>query len=291
MIVKVGELFGLHALALEDVVHVHQRAKVEEYDNHLFVVARMVSMNERVCTEQLSLFLGKNFVVTFQERVGDCFEPVRGRIRSRRQAPIRDFQADYLAYALLDAIVDAYFPILDEYGQRLDLVEDEIAQDTSTNMMERIHDLRSDVRVLSRAVWPQREVVRKLLDEHGHLISAETRVYLRDLYDHTIQIVELLETYRESCADLRDFYMSAVSNRMNEIMKVLTIIATIFIPLSFIAGVYGMNFDEDVSRWNMPELRSPYGYPAVLGLMSACAVGMLFFFRRKGWIGHRSNEG
>jgi len=288
VVLKIGELFGLHELALEDVVHVHQRPKIEEYDSHLFIVARMVHLNERASTEQLSLFVGKNFVVTFQEYAGDCFEILRERIRSSEKLPVRNSNADYLAYALLDATVDAYFSVLDEYGQRLDALEDELSVHSSTEMLGRIHDLRTDVRVLSRAIWPQRENVHKLLNEHNQLISSETEIYLRDLYDHTVQIVELLATYREACADLRDFYMSVVSNRMNEVMKVLTIIATIFIPLSFIAGVYGMNFDVHASGWNMPELSWSFGYPAVLGFMASCAGGMLLFFRSKGWIGRRS---
>ncbi|MBW3542447.1 MAG: magnesium/cobalt transporter CorA [Planctomycetes bacterium] len=281
-----GEKFGLHPLALEDVVNVHQRAKVEEYDERLFIVARMVAIEERVETEQISMFLGKNFVLTFQERPGDCLEPVRARVRKARSG-IRADGIDYLAYALIDAIVDGYFPVLEEFGGRVDALEDDVARRETEDVVARIHQLRSDLLVVRRSIWPHREAVNALLRDRHPLFSDRTRLYLRDCYDHTVQIIDVTENYRDMCSDLRDFHFSQLSIRQNEVMKVLTIIATIFIPLGFIAGVYGMNFDTDVSPWNMPELEWFYGYPFALALMAAVAGIMLIFFRRRGWLGGR----
>ncbi len=278
-----GEIFQLHPLALEDVVNTHQRPKLEDYGHHLFLVARMLQSEGRADTEQVSLFLGKNFVLTFQEKPGDCLEPIRKRIRNGK-GRVRDSGADYLAYALLDAVVDAYFPILEQYGEWLDTVDDEVSAHATRETVGQIHILRGDLLLLRRAIWPLRDVVGELRRESHPLISEETRVYLRDCHDHTIQVIELLGTYREMCSDLREYYLSTVSNRMNEVMKVLTVIATIFIPLSFIAGVYGMNFDPSVSPWNMPELRWHYGYPFALGLMAAVTLGLLYFFWRRGWL-------
>ena len=281
---NIGALFGFHRLALEDVVHVHQRPKVEDFDDYLFIVARMPATTIPFAIEQLSMFVGKNYIVTWQESPGDCFGMVRERLQSPGR-PIRNTNADYLAYALLDAIVDAYFPVLEEYGRRIDLLDDLVSRSTDPDCMDQIHTVRADVRGLLRAAWPHRELVRRLSESQNELISEDTRTHLRDIYDHTLQILDLLESYRESCADLREFYMSAVSNRMNEVMKLLTIIATIFIPLSFIAGVYGMNFDPQASPWAMPELRSYWGYPATLAVMVVGGLGMLTYFWRKGWIG------
>ncbi|MBC8873879.1 MAG: magnesium/cobalt transporter CorA [Planctomycetes bacterium] len=280
---RLGELLGLHALALEDVVNAHQRAKVEPYDSHLFVVARMTRMMEHLETEQISLFVGSNYVLTFQERHGDCLDPVRERIR-KSSGKIRNAGADYLTYALLDAVIDSYFPVLDQFADHLEELEDEVAAGRSADVTARIHAVRNDLLVLRRSIRPHREALNELVRDDNPLIADETRVFLRDCYDHTVQLMDLLEVYREMCADLRDYYLSIVSNRMNEVMKVLTIIATIFIPLGFIAGLYGMNFDTD-SPWNMPELRWPFGYAFALALMLGVAATLLFFFRRKGWIG------
>jgi magnesium transporter len=301
VIKRIGELFQIHRLALEDVVNVHQRAKVESYENHIFVVARMVYMKDassnpentaapnymQLGTEQLSMFLGEGFVLTWQERPGDCFDPIRDRLHVSGR-PIRKSGPDYLAYALLDAVIDAYFPVLDAYGQRLDNLDDAVGKDVSPEIMAEIHDVNGDLRGLRRIAWPHRDALRELRDEHGDLVADQTRVYLRDACDHMIHVLDILESYRETCTDLRDYYLSAVSNRMNEIMKVLTITATIFIPLSFIAGIYGMNFDWQVSPYNMPELRWAFGYPLALAFMGATAAGMLLFFWRKGWIGFSS---
>ncbi len=280
-----GEVFGLHRLALEDVINVHQRPKVEQYGEYYFIVTRMVRLSEHLETEQLSLFLGKNFVLTFQEgQPGDCLDLIRERIRQKR-GRIREAGLDYLAYALLDAIVDCYFPILEEYGERLEAFEDEILSRPYGDVVARIHEIKRNLLTLRRAIWPQRETFNALLREETPFVTHETRLYLRDCYDHVSQLIDLIETYRELGSDLTDVYLSSISNRTNEIMRVLTVIATIFIPLTFIAGVYGMNFNPSASPWNMPELNWFWGYPFSLALMAAVALGQLIFFRRRGWLG------
>jgi magnesium transporter len=279
-----GEIFALHGLALEDVIDVHQRPKVEEYGQYLYLVARMAVAGDQLETDQFSLFLSPHFVLSFDEHPGDCFDPVRERIRHKR-GRMRDAGADYLAYALLDAIVDAYFPILEEYGERLDMLEDEVVAQPDHNIVARIHEVKRDLLTLRRAIWPQREAMNVLLRDITPLITDETRVYLRDCYDHTVQLMDLVETYRELGADLMDVYLSSVSNRTNEVMRVLTVIAVIFIPLTFIAGVYGMNFNPETSPWNMPELNWYWGYPFSLALMALIVIGQLAFFWRRGWLG------
>jgi magnesium transporter len=281
---QLGEIFDIHKLALEDVVTVHQRPKVELYDGRLFIILRTVEEGEKVESEQFSIFLGKNFVLTFQERPGDCLDPVRDRIRSGR-GRIRQVGPDYLAYALLDAIVDHYFPLLEHFGDRLEALEDEILANPDSSTVAHVHDMKRDLRILRGAAWPLRDVMNSLLRDTSALVTDDTRVYLRDCYDHTIQILDILEVRRELCSDLTDLYVSRLSHRMNEIMKVLTIIATIFIPLSFVAALYGMNFDPDQSPWNMPELRWHWGYPFALAVMAAVAGVLLFYFHRRGWIG------
>ncbi len=280
-----GEVFGLHRLALEDVLSVHQRPKIEQYGEYYFIVTRMVRLGEHLETEQLSLFLGKNFILTFQEgRPGDYLNLIRERIR-QKGGRIREAGLDYLAYALLDAIVDCYFPILEEYGERLEAFEDEILTRPYGDTVARIHEIKRNLLTLRRAIWPQRETFNTLLRDELPLVTSETRLYLRDCYDHVTQLIDLIETYRELGADLIDVYLSSISNRTNEIMRVLTVISTIFIPLTFIAGVYGMNFNSSASPWNMPELNWFWGYPLSLALMAAVALGQLIFFRRRGWLG------
>lgn len=281
---EVGEVFGLHGLALEDVADVPQRAKVEDYEGHLFVVARMTGHESPGVTEQLSLFLGDGVVLTFQEREGDPLDPVRERIR-RGSGRIRHMGADYLAYAVLDAVVDYYFPVLEGYADRLDELEEEILASCSRETMGRLHSLKRELVGLRRAIWPMRDMVNSLLRDDHPRVSDTTRVFLRDLYDHTVQAIDLVETCRDLAASLTDLYLSTTSNRMNEIMKVLTMFSALFIPLSFIAGVYGMNFDTGRSPLNMPELHWYWGYPFALSLMAAFAVGLLLYFRRKGWVG------
>jgi len=286
----IGKAFGLHPLALEDVVHVPQRAKVEQYAETLFIVTRMAMLAEHLDTEQVSLFLGKGFVLSFQERAGDCLDPVRDRIR-KGMGRIRKADADYLAYAILDAVVDGYFPVLEQYGEHLEALEEEIAGRPEPSMIGRIHDAKRDLLALRRAIWPQREALNALLREELDLIGETTRVYLRDCYDHAVQIIDMVETFREIASGLLDAYHTNISNRMNEIMKVLTIIATIFIPLGFLAGIWGMNFNADKSFWNMPLLSQPWGYRFALGLMLTIAVVMLVLFWRKGWLGSPPAEG
>jgi magnesium transporter len=284
---EIGQRFELHRLALEDVVNTHQRAKVEQYDKHLFIVLRMALIADHLETEQLSLFLGKGFVLTFQEgHPGDCFDPVRQRIR-KGGGRLRSAGSDYLAYALLDGVIDAYFPILEAYGEALEHLEDDLLVRPDEELVARIHEVKRDLLTLRRAIWPLRDAIGALLREENPLVRPETVPYLRDCYDHTVQIVDLVETYRELASGFMDVYLSSVSNRMNEIMKVLTVISTIFIPLTFIAGIYGMNFNPQASPLNMPELNWPWGYPFSLLLMAGVAVALLVFFRRKGWLGKK----
>jgi magnesium transporter len=281
-IAKVGEIFGLHRLALEDVLNVTQRSKVEQYGQHTYIVAREVTLSDHLETEQMSMFLGKNYVVTIQERPGDCFGGVRERIRAS-SGRLRTSGPDYLTYALLDAIVDAYFPVLEECGERLEALEDEVISKPMADTVAQVHRIKRELQNFRRALWPMRDAVSSLLRDDQGVFSAETRIYLRDCYDHLVRIIEIVETQRELGSDLIDLYLSSASNRMNEIMKVLTVITTIFIPISFIAGVYGMNFDRS-SPWNMPELGWLYGYPFSLGLMAAVAIVLILYFRRKGWM-------
>ncbi len=279
----VGDVFGLHSLALEDAVHVHQRAKVDEYDDHLFIVVRMADATDRLSTEQVSLFLGKDFVITVQELPGgDCLNPVRQRLRTN-SGRIRRSGPDYLAYSLIDAVIDSYFPVLEKYGEDLDAL-DATANGTSPEVLDRLHSIRQELLQLRRAAWPHRDALNALQRHESDLIDNDTKVFLRDCYDHSVQIIDVLETQREMCADLRDLVLTMVGHRTNEIMRVLTIMSSIFIPLSFIAGVYGMNFDPDRSPVNMPELRWPYGYLFALGLMVGTAGVLMVFFYRKGWL-------
>jgi magnesium transporter len=280
-----GQRLGLHALTLADIVHVNQRAKLEIYESHLFIVVRMPHLDDRLWTEQLSLIVGAGLVVTFQERAGDCFDPVRERLRQSK-GRIRALGADYLAYALLDALIDSYFPLLERYGEALDAMEQEVVEAPDADHIARIHGLKRDMLEMRRALWPMREVMSQLLREDVAFIGAGTRPFLRDCADHVFQLMDVVEIDREVASSLIDLHLSSVSMRMNEIMKVLTIIATIFIPLGFVAGVYGMNFDR-ASPFNMPELGWHLGYPFALGLMLAVALGLLAFFRRKGWLGAR----
>ena len=283
VISQLGEIFGLHRLALEDVINVHQRPKVEQYDECLFLVARMLFLSENLETEQVSMFVGKGFVLTFQEQVRDCFDPVRDRIR-KSLGRIRRAPVDYLGYALLDAIVDSYFPILEHYGERLEALEEEIITSPAEKTISRIHQNKRDLLTLRRTLWPLRDAINSLLRDETTFFTNETRIYLRDCYDHTIQIIDMLESYRETASGLLDVHLSSLSNRMNDVMRVLTVIATIFMPLSFLAGIYGMNFNSEISPWNMPELNWRWGYPFALGLMLAVFTGLIFYFREKRWL-------
>ncbi len=274
---QLGKQFGLHPLALEDTVNTHQRAKVDDYGDILYIVMRMVQ-GPPLASEQISFFVGRNFVITFQEGLeGDCLNAVRDRIRQRR-GRVRDAGPDYLLYELLDAVIDGYFPVLERYGVRLDEL-DALAETASIgHTLAELHAVRRDLLFLRRVVWPLRDASLSLLRGGHSVITHDTQVYLRDCYDHATHLIDILEIYRETCTDLRDFYYSKLSNRTNEIMRTLTIITTLFMPLTFIAGVYGMNFKY------MPELEWPYGYPLSLALMAAISVAFFYFFWRKGWL-------
>lgn len=277
--------YELHPLAVEDLLHLGQRAKVDAYGGddsglraRLFIVVRMLDLeDDHLASDQISIFLGHNTVLTFQHEPGDVWNPIRQRIQARGSR-LRSSDASFLAYSLLDAIVDHYFPILESYGDRMDALELAILEDPPRDSLDQIHDLKRDLLHLRSVAWPMRELVLALQRDPHECMSDTTRVYLRDLHDHVVQIIESIETYRERASDLSDSYMSHVSNRMNEVMKVLTIISTIFIPLTFLAGVYGMNFHY------LPELDQPWAYPVFWIVCAAGAAIMALFFRRKGWL-------
>lgn len=280
---KVGTLcsrFGVHSLVQEDVLHTAQRPKVDIYDDHVFMVVKMIRYDENsreLDIEQVSLVLGEGFVITFQEKEGDVFEPVRQLIRSGKGA-VRSRGADYLAYSLIDAVVDNYFLALEEMGEDIERIETLVLDHPDNDVVSSIHHLKRELIVLRRAVWPLREGFGKLLRDDTPLVRPGTVPFLMDLNDHAFRVMDTVEAFRELVSGLLEVYLSSVGNRMNQIMKVLTIIATIFIPLSFIAGIYGMNFR------NMPELAFPWAYPAVLALCLLIALGMIVGFRRKGWL-------
>lgn len=287
---RIAGCFGIHPLALADAINVNNRPKSEEYGDHLFIVTRVMEDCEApagqacpVGTEQVSLFVGQGWILSFREKPHDCFAPVRERLR--RRGRIRDFGADYLAYALLDAVTDAFFPVLDRYGEWLDRIEQTVMTTPDQAVVGEIHRLRRDLLTIRRVARPQREMLNALIRDPSPHLEEHVRLHLRDIYDHVVELLDMVEMYRETAFSLLDVYLSSLSSRMNEIMKVLTVIATIFIPLGFVAGVYGMNFDPEVSPWNMPELRWYFGYPFSLALMAAIAAGLLLWFRRRGWIG------
>jgi len=278
---KLNDCFGLHPLVLEDILNTDQRPKMEDFGDYLYIVLRMLDLDKKnenaIVSEQISLILGKNFVLTFQEREGDLFDPLRERIRNGK-GRLRKMGPDYLVHALLDAIVDQYFVVLEKLGERIEFLEDELVTRPTPSTLQVLHRLKREMISLRKSVWPLREVIGTLERGESSLIQASTNLYLRDVYDHTIQVIDNVETFRDMLSGMLDIYLSSISNRMNEIMKVLTIISTIFIPLTFIVGLYGMNFKH------MPELEWPWGYPAVLLLMSGVTVFMLFYFRRKKWL-------
>lgn len=279
-VAAVAECFGLHPLTVEDITNVHQRPKLDDYGDYVYIVARSLSYEEdklELATDQNSIIVGKNFVLTFQERPGDEFGMVRDRLRAG-DARLRRGGADFLAYSLLDAVVDNYFAILEKVGERIEFLEDELVGRPTREMLEVIHDLKRVLVYLRKAVWPLREVLATLERRATPIFKPDTTTYLRDVYDHVIQIIDTIETYRDMMSGILDIYLSSVSNRLNEVMKVLTIIATIFIPLTFIAGIYGMNFHY------MPELEWRWGYPAVWAVMAGIGVVMLIIFRRRRWL-------
>ncbi|MBZ4660926.1 magnesium/cobalt transporter CorA [Thermotoga petrophila] len=277
---RVGEFFGIHPLVLEDILNVHQRPKVEFFENYVFIVLKMFTYDENLHeleSEQVSLILTKNCVLMFQEKIGDVFDPVRERIRYNRGI-IRKKRADYLLYSLIDALVDDYFVLLEKIDDEIDILEEEVLERPEKETVQRIHQLKRNLVELRKTIWPLREVLSSLYRDVPPLIEKETVPYFRDVYDHTIQIADTVETFRDIVSGLLDVYLSSVSNKTNEVMKVLTIIATIFMPLTFIAGIYGMNFEY------MPELRWKWGYPVVLAVMGVIAVIMVIYFRKKKWL-------
>jgi magnesium transporter len=280
-----GKRFQLHALTLADVVSNQQRPKIEIFPEYLYVVLRMPT-GHRAEMEQVSIVLTRDAVLTFQEdeRPGDCWEPVRQRIRAAN-GRLRALGPDYLAYSLIDAVIDGYFPVLEKLGDRIESIEETMLLGRAPALARDIHAIRADLVQVRRALWPLRDALGLLLREDCPQIGGETRVFFRDCYDHLVQLLDLVESYRDLGASLMELYLSMESQRLNEVMRVLTVISTIFIPLTFIAGVYGMNFQHDASPYNMPELSWRWGYPVVMAVMLLIGVLMLFWFRKKGWLG------
>ncbi len=283
---RLGKVFKLHELVLEDIVNIPQRPKVESFEEQELIILHMVTSREDgrgFYDEQVSLILGKNYILTVQEEPeNDVFEPIRQRIH-RNRGVIRSQKADYLAYCLIDAIVDGFFPVLEDYGERLEDLQDEVVENPTRQTLDKIHKIKRELLLLRRAIWPQRDAINSLIREESPLIDREVRVFLRDCYDHTVQVMDMVETYRELAANLMDIYLSSLSNSTNEIMRFLTVISTVFIPLTFVSGVYGMNFDTE-SPWNMPELKMPLGYPFFWLLIMSISGGLLFYFWKKGWL-------
>ena len=280
VIEKIGKQFNLHPLVLEDIANTEQRPKMEDFTDYVYIVLKMLrydDQNNEIISEQLSLILGSNWMISFQENEGDVFDHIRDRLRNNK-GRIRTLGPDYLIYTLIDAVVDNYFAVLEKMGEKIEAIEDELITNPEPATLKIIHDLKRQSISLRKSVWPLREVVNYLDRLESKLIKKTTNIYLRDVYDHTIQIIDSTESFRDILSGMIDIYLSSISNRMNEVMKVLTIIATIFIPLTLVAGIYGMNFTY------MPELKSPWGYPLVLLIMLSIATVMLFYFRKKKWI-------
>jgi magnesium transporter len=286
---RIGEIAGLHPLTVEDIAHVHQRPKVDEFDDHLFITLRMVRLLEdgAIDNEQLSLVIKSGLLMTFQERPGDGFEPVRRRLREGK-GPLRRGGAEYLAYALMDTTIDDYYPVVEAYTNTMDMLEDAVRENPTAELSRNIHQIRRELRQFRRAVWPLRDVVGPLGRGGFEQIPESAQPSFRDCYDHVVQAMDIIDGSRERAAELADLHLVMTSERTNQVMKVLTIIATIFIPLTFLCGLYGMNFDVEVSPYNMPELKWRFGYPAFWLVTLAVLVGMIWFFRRKGWIGPKS---
>jgi magnesium transporter len=284
---RLGDLLRLHPLALEDVVNVGQRTKLDPFDEQLFLVLRVCAAADVHESQQVSLFVGDRFVVTFRENETDPFAPVRERVRDGR-GKLRAAGASYLAYALLDAIVDLHYPLVYRVGDEIESLETEVLERPTEETLHRLHAVRSQLRALRRELVPERDLLQALQHEQVPCMGPSVRFFLRDCADHANQLVDLVELFREVSSDLMAAYLSRSSHRMNETMRVLTVISTIFIPLGVLASVYGMNFDPDVSPWNMPELRWRYGYPFLIGAMLAVAGAMLLYFKRLGWLRPRS---
>ena len=285
-----GARFNLHPLALEDVLATGQRPKVEQYDGYLFIIVQMLYLNDskQMCGEQVSMFLGKHFLITLQEEAGfDVFEPVRARIRVAKPT-IRKLGADYLAYALLDSIVDHYYPVLEAVGASIDSIEETLVETPIQSPVKDLHQHKRTLTQIRRFIWPVRDLINSLLHEETGLVTKATKVYVRDCYDHTVQLMDLVESYRDVLSGLMELYLSSVGIRTNEIMRVLTVISSIFIPLTFIAGVYGMNFAREADGkklpWNMPEIYQPWGYLSCLFFMILVAAFQIVYFKRRRWL-------
>lgn len=281
----IGSQFGIHPLTQEDILNTAHRPKAEDNGNYLFIVIKLLSYNAKVKgirTEQVSILIGGNFVISFQEDKIDDFEEIRDHLR-KNKGRARELGPDYLAYRLIDTVIDNCFTILESFGDRIEDMEDELMDNPSRETQQKMYSLKSEMILIRRATWPMREVISILEKSDSTLLKPYITPYLRDLYDHTIQIIDTSENYREMISGMMDIYLSSISNRMNEVMKVLTIISTVFIPLNFIAGVYGMNFHTDASPLNMPELSWYFGYPAVLLVMLIVAIGLLSLFKKKRW--------
>ena len=277
---RIGRHFDIHPLTLEDIVNTGHRPKAEDFEDYDYIVLKMLTYDEdqsHIKAEQVSLILGPHYLISFQETEGDVFNFVRERIR-KAKGRIRKSGCDYLAYALIDAIVDHYFLVLEKLGEKIELLEVDLLDDTQTENLQSIHHLKREIIFFRKQVWPIREILSTLMKEEAALIQETTQIFIRDLYDHTIQVMDTIESFRDVLSGLQDLYLSTVSNRMNEVMKVLTIMATIFIPLTFIAGIYGMNFEF------MPELKWPWAYPALWTLLITIFVFMIFWFKKKKWL-------
>lgn len=276
---KIGKHYDIHPLIMEDILNTQQRPKIEIFDDYIFAVMKVITQDEEgnINIEQLSLFLGENYVITFQESEGDIFDPVRERIE-KSKGRIRKCGPDYLAYAIMDIVIDHYFFILEKVGETVEFLEDNVIENPDESIVQNIQQMKRKLIFMRKSIWPLRELISTLVREETKLIKDSTMPYLRDLYDHTIQVVDSVETFRDMVSGILDVYLSSVSNKMNEVMKVLTIIATIFIPLTFIAGIYGMNFEF------MPELRFHWGYPLIWGIMIIIFLTMIFYFKRKKWL-------
>ncbi len=288
---QVGGIFNLHPLLLEDVVNVPHRPKLELYNDQLLMIVHMVRPAKEgrgFIAEQVGFILQQGVLLTMQEEsLWDCFDPVRDRLK-RNLGMLRQRGVGYLAYTLLDTLVDGYFPVLEQYGEYIEALENEVVMRPTRQTLQKIHELRRELMMLRRYLWPQRTVINSLIRDGGDFLTQENRIYLQDVYDHIIQILDILETYREVASSLMDVYLSSVNNRMNDVMKLLTVISTIFIPLTFIAGVYGMNFNPAASPFNMPELSWYWGYPLCLGVMATIAIALFTFFWQQGWFANFS---
>ncbi|MBU4245954.1 MAG: magnesium/cobalt transporter CorA [Nanoarchaeota archaeon] len=284
---SIGKHYKIHPTILEDIMSAMQRPKAEIFDSHIFIVLNMLSYTDsekKITSEQVSIILGKNFVISFQEGLeGDVFDSLRERIRAGT-GHIRKAGADYLAYSLMDAVIDNYFIVLEKMGDETEVFEERLMKEPKHETLYNIHRLKREMLFMRKSVWPLRDMVGILLRGESRLISASTRIYLRDLYDHTVRIIDTVETYRDMLSGMIDLYLSTMSNKMSEVMKILTIIATIFIPLTFIVGVYGMNFNTGASPFNMPELNWYWGYAAVWVVMIAITISMLAYFRKRKWL-------